>query len=94
MESFVDICFKAGYDLEKNKGTEKVAGYTSEVLSAALNPVYAPFNAIGALYGHLASGGKERKKVIDEDEMWANILIPGLAGYRLGSRNRAAMTDD
>ena len=74
---------------------QKVAGLNSEILGTAINPLnWMGGSQLGGALGVLMSKGLKRKKEIDENALWKNLLIPGYGPYHLGTRYRSALTDD
>ena len=87
--AFTDEYFKLGYKLQKE------AGLNSEIAGTIVNPLnWYGGTPIGGLAGLLMTDAAKRKKDIEEDDLWKNLLIPGYAPYRLATRNRASLTDD
>ena len=69
---------------------QKIAGYKTETLGA-MNPLYLPANAPGAVIGSLVaffgdpSATAASIKAGDKHTL-QNVFVPGVAGYRAGRR--------
>ena len=74
---------------------EKVAGLNSELIGSFVNPLnWVGGTALGGLMGFLRKNAKRRKGNINSNSMWRNLLVPGVAPYRMATRQRAALTNN